>query len=261
MSNKQQITSTDLRKYRTELPNIYDDAGLDVYEFRLLAHYVRVGNCYESVRTTAKKCNMSHPTVIRARDTLKKKGFINVTLQEDYDTLLIRVIDLWPENYARYDDGNEIEQVVERLNGVVERLNGGGSLVERGGREIESKKEPIKKNSIKNEPNKNLLKALSVWAEYFPNKPQPRATTKSIQNKWNTRYKDEHFRDNWKKALLISSKSSTLQTESWFSFDYFVKNDNNYQKMLNDWMAWKDENEYDPRAELATRLERIENGE
>ena len=150
----QQITSTDLRKYRTELPNMYDDAGLDVYAFRLLAHYVRVGNCYESIRTTAKKCNMSHPTVIRARDTLAAKGFIQIQDQEKFDTLRIEVVNMWSENFTRYDK-NEVDQVVETLNGVVERLNGGGSLVERGGREIESKKEPVKKNHNKKEPIKN----------------------------------------------------------------------------------------------------------
>ena len=106
-----------------------------------------------------------------------------------------------------------------------------------------------------------IREALSVWAEYFPNKPQPRANTKSIRGKWNTRIKDEHFRDNWKEALIISSKSRTLQSASWFNFNFFIKNDDNYQKMLDNWMAWKDEGEYDPRAELATRLERIENGE
>ena len=108
---EQHITSTDLRKYRTELPNLYDDAGLDVYAFRLLAHYVRVGNCYESVRTTAKKCNMSHPTVIRARDTLAAKGFIQVQDQEKFDTLRIEVVNMWSENFSRYDK-SEVDQVV-----------------------------------------------------------------------------------------------------------------------------------------------------
>ena len=54
---------SDLRKYRIELPNLYDDADLDPYEFRLLAHYKRVGRCTEGTRTTAAKCHMSPPQV------------------------------------------------------------------------------------------------------------------------------------------------------------------------------------------------------
>ena len=43
--NQQLYDAGDLRKYRIELPNLYDDADLDPYEFRLLAHYKRVGTC------------------------------------------------------------------------------------------------------------------------------------------------------------------------------------------------------------------------
>ena len=51
--------SRDRRKWRIELPNLYDDMSLKMAEFRLLVHYVRVGKCWESIRTTAKKWRMS----------------------------------------------------------------------------------------------------------------------------------------------------------------------------------------------------------
>jgi len=44
------------------LPNLADDSELDVYAFRLLAHYQRVaglaGTCAESTATTAARCRM-----------------------------------------------------------------------------------------------------------------------------------------------------------------------------------------------------------
>ena len=53
-----------------------DQAGLDVYEFRLLGHIARRDKCFASLDTTAKLCNMS---VRKAQYTLKSlldKGFI-----------------------------------------------------------------------------------------------------------------------------------------------------------------------------------------
>jgi DnaD/phage-associated family protein len=103
-NTKQQIQdSGDLRKYRIELPNLYDDADLDPYEFRLLAHYKRVGACYESTRATAEKCKMSVGKVSAARDSLHEKGFIVIDeYVSKYDTLQITVTDVWAENFAKY---------------------------------------------------------------------------------------------------------------------------------------------------------------
>lgn len=53
-----------------------DQAGLDVYEFRVLAHIARRGSCFASLATTADICKMS---VRKAQSTLKsleKRGFI-----------------------------------------------------------------------------------------------------------------------------------------------------------------------------------------
>lgn len=115
----------DLRKYRIELPNLYDDADLDPYEFRLLAHYKRVGACYESTRTTAEKCKMSVGMVCKARDSLHEKGFIVIDeFVSKYDTLQITVKDVWAENFAKYAkmksdraERSQDEQGVHHMNG------------------------------------------------------------------------------------------------------------------------------------------------
>ena len=94
----------DLRKYRIELPNLYDDSELDPYEFRLLAHYKRVGTCTESSRTTAAICKMSTMAVSKKRKSLHKKGFIvlkKVHVERGF-SYKITVVDKWMENFVKY---------------------------------------------------------------------------------------------------------------------------------------------------------------
>ncbi len=98
---QQVIHAPDLRKYRTELPNLVDDMQLDPYSFRLLVHYYRVGNCWESVRTTAKRCCMSVGKVSQVRRELARRGLIEVK-ELAGGNLSIRVRDIWPENFAHF---------------------------------------------------------------------------------------------------------------------------------------------------------------
>jgi hypothetical protein len=105
MSKTQHISSSSLRKYRTELPNLYDDVRLSPYEFRLLAHYVRVGNCYQSVRTTAGICCMSVGQVVKARESLEAAGWIKTSTNDEYGTIDIIVVDKWGENFRKYEQG------------------------------------------------------------------------------------------------------------------------------------------------------------
>jgi len=80
---------------------------------------------------------------------------------------------------------------------------------------------------------------LDKWKELFPEKPQPRAWTHRKQ--FNTRWKSDHFRANWQIALERASESAACHEASWFHFEYVIKNDKNYEKMLNCWMKWKDD--------------------
>lgn len=107
--SEEQVTRgpSELRKYRTELPNLYDDADLTPYEFRLLAHYKRVGCCFEGLGTTAVKCRMSEGQVSQCRRSLARKGFI-VMKRDEMDKgrfrFVVRVVDQWKENFERYSD-------------------------------------------------------------------------------------------------------------------------------------------------------------
>jgi hypothetical protein len=83
---------------------------------------------------------------------------------------------------------------------------------------------------------------LTLWKQLFPKKPQPKPGT--YREKIVARWKAEHFRANWRLALETAAKSKTLQSESWFGFEFFIKNDKNYLKMLENWMDWKDQQNY-----------------
>jgi hypothetical protein len=98
---QQEIRVPPRRKYFTILPNIYDDSDLDPFEFRLLAHYSRVGDCWESVRTTAEKTVMSPGAVVKKRRSLHNKGWISLSMSE-HGTWRIEVVDKWQENTATY---------------------------------------------------------------------------------------------------------------------------------------------------------------
>lgn len=91
-----------LNKYFTQFPNIIDDAELDPYEFRLLIHYYRVGECWEGVRTTAKKCKMSPAKVSTVRKQLEEKNYIEIEL-DGLGGVTISVVDKARENCLLYE--------------------------------------------------------------------------------------------------------------------------------------------------------------
>ena len=99
----QNIQAPDTKSYFTMLPNLIDDSDLDPYEHRLLCHYYRVGNCWESTKTTAEKCKMGAASVSRKRKSLEKKGWIKITQpKHESDTIKIVIVDKWAENFSLY---------------------------------------------------------------------------------------------------------------------------------------------------------------
>lgn len=115
--NQQIQSAIDLRKWRIELPNLIDDANLDVYSFRLLVHYYRVGNCWEGTRYTAKKCKMSVGKVVECRKILEDKGFISMVRGEPGESLKIQIIDIWDRNFRKYSSRKQKPSSGEKNNG------------------------------------------------------------------------------------------------------------------------------------------------
>ena len=114
--------------------------------------------------------------------------------------------------------------------------------------ESEQEQEQEKEQEQEQEPNtpqhprgerERVEAVFDAWERYFPGKPQPRRTV-AQREKVGTRLKNTHFRENYVGALAAASQSQALQNVSWFSFEFFVKNESNLQKMLDGWMTWKD---------------------
>lgn len=64
-----------MKQFTSQLRD-FDDSDLDPYQFRLMIHYWRVGNCWESIRTTAKNTHMSAGMVKKTRDWLLENNWI-----------------------------------------------------------------------------------------------------------------------------------------------------------------------------------------
>jgi len=90
------------------LPNLADDSALDVYAFRLLAHYQRVagpsGACAEPTAAAAARCHMSLRRLAQARTALVAAGWISLSYQGSAgrQVPVARVVDRMAENIARY---------------------------------------------------------------------------------------------------------------------------------------------------------------
>ena len=82
--------------------------------------------------------------------------------------------------------------------------------------------------------NKEWARFIEVYKFYVPHRPQPRATTTSIKNKLITRLKDDYFKVNYERALEKAGKSDFIAEKDFFDAEWFLKNDTNWEKCLND---------------------------
>lgn len=95
-------SANDLRKYRVEIPNLYDDSELDPYQFRVLVHIVRRGVCYENDRALAESCQMSAGKANEVKKWLIKQGWVEYTIVPNTGQKGLRAVDKWAENLANY---------------------------------------------------------------------------------------------------------------------------------------------------------------
>lgn len=107
---EEQIIYSQQPSYFHIIPNIADEE-LNPYEYRLLGHYLRVCGanhkiCFESIRTTAEKCKMSHPMVLEARKRLVELGYLQLheTEYEKQRRIVVTILDFWPRNIQHFAD-------------------------------------------------------------------------------------------------------------------------------------------------------------
>lgn len=152
------LDSSDLRRYRIEIPNLVDDSELDVYAFRLYARYKRVagqrGTCFQSVRTLAAACRMSIGMICKARQTLIQRGFVTKTTVtiEGKQLEAIRIVDIWTANMNRYLERSPHEQSVHHMNTEEQKRSSGEQ--ERSLHEQKCSPGELKKEHSKKEPTK-----------------------------------------------------------------------------------------------------------
>jgi hypothetical protein len=79
---------------------------------------------------------------------------------------------------------------------------------------------------------------LTGWKTCFPDKAQPRRS--GMIRKWRTRFNDEGFRANWRQALWIAKDLTWAQKEGWFKWQWFLHNDENYEKILDGTFDFKE---------------------
>ena len=78
----------------------------------------------------------------------------------------------------------------------------------------------------------------TAWHNYYPDKRQYGYDT--VKAKIAARYKHAGFREHWQEALRMSCNVKALRDEGWFSFEYLIRNDTNYLKLLDGTFAFKD---------------------
>ena len=124
----------DLRRYRTEIPNIIDDADLSVYAFRLYVHLKRVagdsGMCWKGERTLADDCKISRGKVRDAKEELVKAGFIVITPGAEGESDRIVITNIWTENMETYFHEGGTPRVpggIQREQVVVHGVDQGGT--------------------------------------------------------------------------------------------------------------------------------------
>ncbi len=105
----------DLRRYRTEVPNIIDDMGLSPFAYRLYGHLKRVagesGGCWEGIRRLAESCNMSVGAVRSAKAELVQADLITVERGSGEQADVITINDVWLENMMRYASRQDADEI------------------------------------------------------------------------------------------------------------------------------------------------------
>lgn len=98
----------DLRKWRTELPNLIDDLDLSLFAYRLYGHLKRragaTGSTIEGLRAMARHCKMAVGTAAKARRELLDLELIATEeiVNDKGRFERITIIDIWQENFAHY---------------------------------------------------------------------------------------------------------------------------------------------------------------
>jgi len=166
----------DPRKYFIQIPNLIDDLDLSVYAFRLYVHLKRVagddGTCWQSTRTLSKECGISMGKIPDTKKELKDKGLITIehkpTKRGGRDYHEITLVDIWQKNMDTY--ASSPDELASSPD------------------ELASSPHELKKNSIKNNHNKN---SGSVASEFENNIQMLTPHSRDLIKEWKKHYSND----------------------------------------------------------------------
>ena len=156
--DSQVVDHDSLHRYRTEMPNILLDIGLDAYELTLYLHIKRIagdkGKCFVSNDSLAGKTKICRAKIITLKTCLQKKGLIKIIPKKRKDggdaPPDIEIIDLWPQNFEHFKKIKEVKRGSTTCDGGVHEIDGGVHEIDGGG----LSGRPIRRTNIK----KNISK-------------------------------------------------------------------------------------------------------
>jgi hypothetical protein len=160
----QEEYAREIRKWRTEIPNIVFEMGLTGDQIGLYAHIKRRagakdgGKCTEGLRGIATTLRRSKDSVSRDLEVLVEKDLVEVGEQPREDRPRpIMIKDIWPENYEHFS-GKRLE-IVPNLSHHRDRVSHQGDRVSReedkgvspGGQKNEHIKNELSENGTSEE--------------------------------------------------------------------------------------------------------------
>lgn len=143
-------------RYFSMIPHIAEDELKDTYLSRLYLHYVRVGTCKESTRTTASKTGMSERKVRECRMILDELRYITteqaIKSNGDFGSVNVTVNDIMEANiyWCKYVKGTPQEYIPRPLQWVLHHLQHGTAPNAGGTAPNADKEEQCKENVEKN---------------------------------------------------------------------------------------------------------------
>lgn len=220
----------DLRKYRTETPNMVLDMELDPYTGWLYTHIKRIagdrGVCDAGVRTLAKIAQMSVGRVHKSLKVLETRGLIRVVTHPRESGLAgeVYVVNIWRRNFEHFDAAVANNEGVRRADRgpsgtrscdehppvhVVNTAQTACSCGEHPCSCGEHKKEPLS-TSEETSPDGDAKKPAASFPNRAPRKRVKRLTEEEAEQRWEELCgSDRHGGDLRKLAELLASENST----------------------------------------------------
>ena len=126
-----------------------------------------------------------------------------------------------------------------RLGGVSESHPMGASERHGGASESPPRGVATPPDSLTN-TSITLKDIVELWVELFPSKPKPSNKTKSYMAKARVRLAEPEFLAGWENALIRAATNKFLQSSNWFTLEFFLRNDLNWQKLRDGVFDFKD---------------------